>query len=388
MQLPAGPHAPFTHSPDAHSAPDAHPLPLGSVPRHTPATQSELALHWPSPAQEERQRPAPSHRPPPHSLAGSVPATAAVQAPALPGRLHASHGPAHALPQHTPSAQWPDAQSAALKQVAPSCRSGTQVPNEQWLPALQSESSRHGDSQLDIPLQVAAPHSPAGSVPAAYGVQPPTSPGTLHASQVPSHALSQHTPSTQWPDAQSAVVVQDRPLPFAPLHSVPCVQLPAGAHAPFTQRPDTHSAPEAHPLPLGSAPKQVVPTHVAPGSQPPAPQPERHPPAPVQTDAPHSLAGSVAAEKGTHVPSEPCALQASHGPVQEVPQQTPSVQWLLAQAASRVQPSPTASTGAQVPPLQYSPGLHAQSALQGAAHAPSPLQVAVPHCTSGSVPAA
>ena len=49
VQLPAGPHAPFTHSPDAHSAPDAHPLPLGSVPMQLPPVQSAVALHSGSP---------------------------------------------------------------------------------------------------------------------------------------------------------------------------------------------------------------------------------------------------------------------------------------------------------------------------------------------------
>jgi len=74
--------------------------------------------------------------------------------------------------------------------------------------------------------------------------------------------------------------------------------------------------------------------------------------------------------------------------VQEVPQHTPSVQWPVAQAASRAQDSPTARTGAQLPPLQYRPVLQAQSATHGLAQAPSPLQVAVPHRASGSVPAA
>ena len=271
--------------------------------------------------------------------------------------------------------------------MAPSCRRGAHVPKAHRLPTLQSVSRRQGDSQLDIPVQVAAPHSLAGSVPAAYGVQPPTSPGTLQASHVPSHAPSQQTPSTQWPEAHSAPAAHDRPFPLAPLQTAVPVQLPAEAHAPFTHSPEAQPAPEVQPPPSGSLPRQVPFTHVVPASQPPGAHPERHPPAPVQVEAPHSSTGSVPEAKGTHAPGAPGVLQASQGPVQEVPQQTPSVQWPVAQAASRSQASPSARTGRQDPPTQASPGLQAQSAPQGVAQPLPPLQVNVPQAASGSEPA-
>ena len=49
VQPPTGPHAPLMHTPEAHSAPDAHPVPLGAVPTQVPPVQSAVALHSGSP---------------------------------------------------------------------------------------------------------------------------------------------------------------------------------------------------------------------------------------------------------------------------------------------------------------------------------------------------
>jgi hypothetical protein len=65
--------------------------------------------------------------------------------------------------------------------------------------------------------QVAAPaswHSPSGSVVAVTAVQLPSAAPVLaaaHASQVESQACSQHTPSTQNPDAQSVAAEHAAP---------------------------------------------------------------------------------------------------------------------------------------------------------------------------------
>ena len=180
-----------------------------------------MALQSAPVVQVASQVPEPLQYPPPHSDWASVASAAGTQVPGLPATLQASQGPVQETPQQTPSVQYPEAHSAARPQVSPAARADTQVPALQNFPSLQSRSTTHGEAQPPRPLQVKAPHSLPGSVPAASAVQPPTSPGTLQALQVPSQALLQHTPSTQKPEAQSEAAAQASPSPFGPL------QLPA-----------------------------------------------------------------------------------------------------------------------------------------------------------------
>jgi hypothetical protein len=60
---------------------------------------------------------------PPHSLSGSVPETILPHCPLTPPPFFAAeqarHVSVHALPQQTPSVQYPDKQSAAAPQPAP-----------------------------------------------------------------------------------------------------------------------------------------------------------------------------------------------------------------------------------------------------------------------------
>jgi hypothetical protein len=123
--------------------------------------------------------------------------------------------------QQTPSTQKLLRHSLEAAQVRPASFFGRQRPDSQRLPALQSASAAQVVLQAPRPSQVLRPHSPAASVPAEVGVQPPTSPGTLQATQAPSHALLQQTPSTQKPEAQSVLTLQVRPLPFGPAHPPP-----------------------------------------------------------------------------------------------------------------------------------------------------------------------
>ena len=58
-------------------------------------------------------------------------------------------------------------------------------------------------------------------------MQVPSLPAIAQASHWPLHALSQHTPSTQRPEAQSSALVQ--PTPFF-LRQAPGVVLSAAAH--------------------------------------------------------------------------------------------------------------------------------------------------------------
>ena len=60
------------------------------------------------------------------------------QTPTLPPTLHASHCPAHALSQHTPSAQCPARHWSSAAQPAPAVPWGTQVFPEQYRPTAQS----------------------------------------------------------------------------------------------------------------------------------------------------------------------------------------------------------------------------------------------------------
>ena len=76
-------------------------------------------------------------------------------------------------------------------------------------------------AQLRLPEQLpfvpqveagCAAHSLSGSVPSGIARHCPSAEGELHVSQAPAHAESQHTPSTQWPDAHCAGLPHVVPL--------------------------------------------------------------------------------------------------------------------------------------------------------------------------------
>jgi hypothetical protein len=113
--------------------------------------------------------------------------------------LHDTQVSVHALSQHTPSTQKPEAQATALEQAVPFF-------------ALQ----------LPLPSQAC----PAGQLAEASGpaaAQVPSCPATPHDWQVPAQdATLQHTPSTQKPEAQvdAAAALHPSPLPrFVTLYS-------------------------------------------------------------------------------------------------------------------------------------------------------------------------
>jgi hypothetical protein len=72
----------------------------------------------------------------------------------------------------------------------------------------------HAPAQAPVPAHAA--REPTGA-PVA-GEQVPSSPAALHASHWPSQAVSQHTPSTHWPDVHSSVVAHIPPLGRRPTH--------------------------------------------------------------------------------------------------------------------------------------------------------------------------
>ena len=79
------------------------------------------------------------------------------------------------------------------------------------------------------PLQTYAPQSGAPVYPAGRSAHVPTAPARLHASQPPAHAVLQHTPSTQEPEAHSALEEQTAPFDFGNTHAPPR-QLAPAAH--------------------------------------------------------------------------------------------------------------------------------------------------------------
>jgi hypothetical protein len=107
--------------------------------------------------------------------------------------LQATQVPSQALSQHTPSTQKPEAQVLAPLQAWP-------------LLALQ----------LPLPSQACPLEQlPGTSVPACARTQVPSLPLTLHDLHGPvQDADSQHTPSTQLPEAQVEAVLVEQPSPL------------------------------------------------------------------------------------------------------------------------------------------------------------------------------
>jgi hypothetical protein len=104
--------------------------------------------------------------------------------------LHATQVPVHAVSQHTPSAQNPEAQAVPLVQGWP-------------LAVVQLPLPSHA-----CPFE----QLPGTSVPAFAATQVPSEPFTLHDLQGPlQEAASQHTPSTQKPLAQDDAPDEEHP---------------------------------------------------------------------------------------------------------------------------------------------------------------------------------
>jgi len=350
VQLPAGPHAPFTHSPDAHSAPLTHPLPLLPPPVQVPAVQPPPALHSADEAQEASHAPVPSQKPPPHSVSRSVPDATGEQAPALPAWLHAMQVPLHAVSQQTPSAQWRLSHAASDMQGAPSGWRGWHAPPMQRKPAAQSAvSSQLAGQVMASPVHSSPPQVGEGAAPAGATLQVPTAPSRLHRSHPAVQGPLQHTPSAQKPEAHSAPPLQEAPSTFF------------GPHVPAWQK-----------LP---ALQSVSALHEA-----------RQVPVPLQVALPHSPAGSVRAGMGEQVPTNPDRLQAWQAPLQEPLQHTPSAHAPELHSVPAPQTSPFSFSAVQAPPAQREPALQSALEAQPDWHTPAPSQVFPPQAPSGSVP--
>jgi len=87
----------------------------------------------------------------------------------MPVTLHAMQAPAHAVAQHTPSAQWADVQSASATQPAPSDFFG-RAPQ---LPFVQTAGNAQSASVVQVALQTPVPHSNGKHELAAGVTHPP-----------------------------------------------------------------------------------------------------------------------------------------------------------------------------------------------------------------------
>lgn len=146
-------------------------------------------------------------------LAPSKVQVPSAEAPAA--TLHASHAPAQAVSQHTPSAQKFDRHCTAALQLAPAAFFAAQYMPLHHVASGQPAPHRIGQS-VSVPLHTTLP--PHAGEPGSFagdGRQVPTLLARLQRSQLPVHAWSQHTPSAQKPDSHSRLVPQLSPVVFA-----------------------------------------------------------------------------------------------------------------------------------------------------------------------------
>lgn len=152
---------------------------------------------------------APPHTYGAHEGAPLAPAPRFVHVPTEPLRLHASHAPAHAVSQHTPSTHSPVAHAFAAVQLAPPACLGTHAPFTQYVEAVHCASPVHDVGHEAAPAQTKG--AQLDGVPLGATVHCPTVPTWLHASHAPSHRESQHTPSTHWPLTHCFAAVHEKP---------------------------------------------------------------------------------------------------------------------------------------------------------------------------------
>lgn len=173
---------------------------------------------------------------------------------------------------HSPSALQASVSSSharAQQTKTPASRAGSQKPLEHCAPAVQvaPPGSKHWPRATQVRRGSAASQTP----PPRSGAQRPACSSALHVSQTPAHALSQHTPSTQWPKAQSI-----GELHAWPRSAVAATHLPSLAHScPVGQGSLQHA--RVWPPPTAGwqlpTPHSASSVHVAPGGSRQRPRP-------------------------------------------------------------------------------------------------------------------
>ena len=234
---------PSTQWPEAQAPSEGHAAPTGSSTLQVPPLHHPPAAHCEVDVQLEAQASVvPEHSAGKQLGDPSAAAASTVHVPpelGVPGvGLQLSHAPLQATLQHTPSAQKPVVHSLEAAQAAPAVllawhvpdghlpeahspsaahawplgRRGTHAPLSQKAVDLQSAPVVQDARHAPAPSQSASPHSVARVPSAATGLQVPSFPEMLQASQSPVQALPQHTPSTQEsPLAQASLDAQAWP---------------------------------------------------------------------------------------------------------------------------------------------------------------------------------
>jgi hypothetical protein len=241
----------------------------------------------------------------------------------------------------------------------------------------------------------ASSHGPA--------LQTPTDPDTLQAMQAVSHAVLQHTPSTQYPVTQSEAAAQALPCIFLTTHLLvasqyeaesqsaavvhvvlqPTVPHPYGAQVLGAGAIPHAPAPSQYAAPLSTPPMQVLATHAidvdgyAHDTLAPSHVPAQ---APVPLHAVRVPRGAPVTS--LHVPTLPDSLHASHEPVHARSQHTPSAQKPLVHCAPVTHALPLATASAQISTLlryavvAFAPPAASAAPPGSAAIAPSTRNVA------------
>ena len=183
----------------------------------------------------------PLHSALPHSPAGSVRAASGVHVPTLPTWLQDWHAPPQPPSQHTPSAHAPEMHCVPAVQGSPFSLSAVQLPEMQRLPARQSASLPQVATQAPAPSHTVAPQADSGSRPRGWLRHVPCEPATLHAWQLPPHAVLQQTPSTQAPETQALAALHPAPLASFKMQAPPEHQVPV-LHCPSELQVFPHAA--------------------------------------------------------------------------------------------------------------------------------------------------
>ena len=124
--------------------------------------------------------------------------------------------------QQKPSAQWPLPHWASVVHAVPLVSASTHAPATHFEPPLHCASTMQLDGHVaESPTQRYGAQAGLPALPAGAFEQVPPVPGSAHVSHAPAQAVSQHTPSTQWPLAQVLAVVQSVPGTFVRRQTVP-----------------------------------------------------------------------------------------------------------------------------------------------------------------------
>lgn len=200
-----------------------------------------------------------------------------------------SQFPLHALSQHTPSLQKPDRHCVAAVHATPCSFLAEQYVPLQYVLLGQPLVQVMGQSASEPLHTTPMPQAGEPALPDAAGEQVPGAPGSLHTSQLPLHALSQHTPSAQKPVEHCTLAVHASPEPLK------------GMQAPLPQKcPGAHCCAVVHVV--GHAP--LTPSHAY---------------------APQAVT-CVDSGTGLQTPAVPTLSQRSHAPAHARSQHTPCAQ--------------------------------------------------------------